>query len=147
MDNNTIKAFFNEIILDKFIVNFVPGLILFFVLTTFIRIPIGEGLTTFLIVASASWVLGVFLELSFFKKAYFKRRSNTAFTTSESLNLLFGKIGISILIACLCWIDLESIIEYRGGTMQAIFIVIKFLVFVLMGLFLYLDYSKSRKKD
>jgi hypothetical protein len=147
MDNNTVKAFFNEIILDKFILNFMPGLILFFVLTTFIRIPIGEGLTIFLIVASASWVLGMLLELTFFRKAYLRRRENTVFTKSESLNLLFGKIGISILIACIFWIDIEAIIDYRGDKTSAIFFVIKFLAFALGGLFLYLHYLKSRIKE
>jgi hypothetical protein len=151
MDNNTIKAFFNEIILDKFILNFVPGLILFFVLTTFIRIPIGEGLTIFLIISSVSWVLGMLLELTFFRKAYLTRRENKKFTTSESLNLLFGKIGISILIACIFWIDIESIINYfgygnRGNGKRTFLIVSKFLVFSLGGLFLYLHYLKSRIK-
>ncbi|MBC8755774.1 hypothetical protein H2O64_13945 [Kordia sp. YSTF-M3] len=147
MNNSTIKAFFNEIILDKFMVNFVPGLILFFVLTTFIRIPMGEGLTIFLIVTSISWVLGILLEMTFFRKTYLTRRENTAFTTSQSLNLLFGKIGISIIIACVLWIDIEAVIEYRGNTAEAIFLIIRFLVFTLAGLFLYLYYLKSRIKE
>jgi hypothetical protein len=147
MNNSTIKVFFNEIILDKFMVNFVPGLILFFVLTTFIRIPMGEGLTIFLIVTSISWVLGMLLEMTFFRKTYLARRENTAFTTSQSLNLLFGKIGISIIIACVLWIDIEAVIEYRGNTTEAIFLIIRFLVFTLAGLFLYLYYLKSRIKE
>jgi len=152
MDNNKINTFFNEIIFDKFILNFIPGLILFFVLSTFIGISTGQGLTILLIVTSVSWVLGVLLEMIFFKKAFLNKREGKAFTRTENLNLLFGKIGISILIACIFWIDIESVLnyfEYSGrmdGT-KVFLIILKFVLFVLGGLFLYLHYLKSRIKD
>lgn len=152
MDNNKIKAFFDEIILDKFILNFIPGLILFFVLSTFIGVSTGQGLTIFLIVTSISWVLGILLEMIFFKKAFTTKREGKAFSTTENLNLLFGKIGISILIACLFWIDIESVLSYfeYSGSMngtRVFLIILKFVIFVLAGLFLYLHYLKSKIKD
>ncbi|WP_298514425.1 hypothetical protein [uncultured Kordia sp.] len=152
MDNNKINSFFNDILLDKFILNFVPGLILFFVLSTFIGVSTGQGLTIFLIVTSVSWVLGVLLEMIFFKKAFLTKREGKAFTHTENLNLLFGKIGISILIACIFWIDIESVLYYFKHSssisgMKTFLIILKFVFFALAGLFLYLNYLKSRIKE
>ncbi|MFK7748851.1 MAG: hypothetical protein AB8B65_10695 [Kordia sp.] len=152
MDNNKIKAFFDEIILDKFLMNFIPGLILFFVVSRFVGGGMGEGLTVFLIVISFSWILGVLLEMIFFKKAFANRRGEKAYSNTENLNLLFGKIGISILIACIFWIDIQSVInyfEYSGSIkgMQIFMIILKFVVFALAGLYLYMHYLKSKIKE
>lgn len=152
MDNNKIKTFFDEIILDKFILNFIPGLILFFVLSRFVGGGMGEGLTVFLIVISVAWVLGILLEMIFFKKAYAARREGKAFSTTESLSLLFGKIGISILIACIFWIDIDSVLYYFKHSssisgMKIFLIILKFVIFVLAGIFLFMHYLKSKIKE
>ena len=73
MNNKNITEFLQDIVLGKFIVNFIPGLILFYVLTMFIDVRTGEGLMSFVIVTSVSWTLGALLEFVFFRKAFFKR--------------------------------------------------------------------------
>lgn len=151
MNNNAIKEFFNELVLDKFLLNFIPGLILFYVLTMFIPITVGEGLTTLLIVASASWVLGLLLELIFFRATYFARREGKKLTTNEQLNLLFGKIGVSTIIACILSIDLVSALRiFDDGIAEEIAFsnpVVKFLLFGIIGITLYLFYSKNNSTE
>ncbi len=148
MDNDKIKEFFNDIVLDKFLVNFIPGLILFYTLTLFVSISIGEGLISFLIVTSSSWVLGMILELIVFRKAYLKRRENAIQNTHEVLKLLYGKIGASILIACLFSIDLGWILnlfDYRTeDELKIIRLLAKFIVFIAGGALLYFYYRKNR---
>lgn len=148
MNTDKIKEFFNEIILDKFIVNFVPGLILFYTLTLFIKVSIGEGLISFLIVTSSSWVLGIILELIVFRKTYLKRRENTTQPTHEVLKLLYGKIGVSIIIASLFTIDLKWILElfdYRTeDDMKIIRPIVKLVIFISGGILLYRYYRKNR---
>lgn len=142
-----IKDFFDNLVFDKFLLNFIPGLILFYVLTMFIDVSIGEGLTSFLIVASVSWVLGLILELVFFRKSYLKRREENRLTKSDSLNLLFGKIGVSIVIACILWIDLEWLMNLFDNMneklVEMIRLIIKLLLFTIGGILLYIYYRKN----
>lgn len=154
MNNEKINAFFNDIVLDKFIINFIPGLILLHVVSSFIGFSAGgTGLAALLIIASVSWVLGILLEMVFFKKVYHARREGKKHSISENINLLFGKLGISILIACVSWINVYEIKLYfdhyrgRGDGAEIFFIIAKFLIVVLIGVFLYLHYLKSRIKD
>ncbi|PTX60946.1 hypothetical protein C8N46_105102 [Kordia periserrulae] len=153
MNNEKINAFFNDIVLNKFVLNFVPGLILFFTFSSFVNFSVSDGLLSLLIIVIFSWVLGMLLEMVFFKKVYHTRRTEKEANSNvnEHLNLLYGKLGISILIACLFWIDIEAIMNYFDRSYkdhtEAVFIVIKFLVVVLTGIFLYLHYLKSRIKD
>jgi hypothetical protein len=153
MNNEKINAFFNDIVLNKFILNFVPGLILFFTFSSFVNFSVSDGLLSLLIIVIFSWVLGMLLEMVFFKKVYRTRRTEKEndSTVNDYLNLLYGKLGISILIACLFWIDIQAIMgyfdrSYRDNT-EGFFILAKFLIVVLTGIFLYLHYLKSRIKD
>lgn len=151
MNTEKINTFFNEIILDKFILNFVPGLILFFVVSSFVEFSISAGLSAFLIITSVSWVLGILLEMIFFRKVYLSRREGKAYNVSETLNLLYGKLGISILITFVSWINIRAILfnTYNGRVdkSEVFFIIVKFLIVALVGLFLYLYYLKSRIKE
>jgi len=152
MNNSNINAFFNEIILDKFILNFVPGLILFYAVISFLGLSFDSGLAAFVIFISVSWVLGILLELVFFRKSYRIRREGKPQTVNESLNLLYGKIGMSILIMSVSMINIPAIQLYlelfvdRGVGTEIYFIVFKYLSIILVGLFLYLYYLKSKVK-
>ena len=108
MNNKNITEFLQDILLGKFLVNFVPGLILYYVLsaTWFMDIDTGDWLLSFLIVTSISWTLGALEELIFFRKAFLRRWQEGTSNSSDNIVLMAGKIGIALLIACIFWIDL-----------------------------------------
>ncbi|MEM6686728.1 MAG: hypothetical protein AAF617_13175, partial [Bacteroidota bacterium] len=85
MNNENIKAFFNDLFIDKFLVNFVPGFILLFSMISFLIFPTGDGLPWLFIIAICAWILGLLLELIFYAKTYKKRREGTAFSIDDSL--------------------------------------------------------------
>lgn len=109
MEINKLKTFFNEIILDRFLMNFFPGLILYFLLTILIDFTAGEGIISAIIVSSTSWILGLIVELCFFRKEYSKRREASAFKIKETINLFLGKIGLSIVLTCVIIVLISTI--------------------------------------
>lgn len=148
MDNKNINDFFKNILLDKFLVNFIPGLILFYALTNVVSIWVGDGLITLLIVVSTAWTLGVLLEMFVFRKAFYARWQGIAVHTSiDSLNLMFAKMGISIVIACLSMIDLELIIENFDHHPEDSIVAIKAVLFGAAGIFLAWRYWKQGRKN
>lgn len=149
MNNKNITEFFQDIVLGKFIVNFIPGLILFYVLTMFIDVRTGEGLMSFVIVTSVSWTLGALLEFVFFRKAFFKRWLEGSSSNMDNVLLLFGKIGMATLIACIFWIDLKWILNLfesiHEENMEIVNVVVKFSLFLIGGGLLYWVYAKRSK--
>lgn len=149
MNNKNITEFLQDIVLGKFIVNFIPGLILFYVLTMFIDVRTGEGLMSFVIVTSVSWTLGALLEFVFFRKAFFKRWQEGSSSNMDNVLLLFGKIGMATLIACIFWIDLKWILNLfesiQEENMEIVNVVVKFSLFLIGGGLLYWVYAKRSK--
>ncbi|MNU90311.1 hypothetical protein D3C71_801750 [compost metagenome] len=151
MDNKKTSEFLNDIILGKFLVNFIPGLIIFYVLTVFIDVKTGDGLISFLIVTTVSWMLGVLLELVFFRKIFYRRWQGEVSTSIDKINLLIGKTGVSIIIACVFCIDLDPILNTYNGwnnnIVKFIITFIKLLIFCIGGILLYRHYIKQVKKN
>ncbi|MGB0870496.1 MAG: hypothetical protein ACPGSD_12935 [Flavobacteriales bacterium] len=167
MNNQKINTFLDEIILDKFIINFIPGLLLVLVSTTQWNIKIGDGITSLLTLTSFSWVLGLILELIFFRESYLKRRDGIIFNNKNKLNLLFGKIGISILISCIFLIDTNWILDvlnirnneeiivngrYQNKALDEANLAkirqdIKLIFFVILGVYLFLFYKKRKTNN
>jgi hypothetical protein len=154
MNNKNINEFFNDLFLDKFLVNFFPGLILFFVLATFVSFPTGDGVLWLFIVAIGAWILGMIVEMIFYRKTYIDRRAGATFTVNESLNLLFSKIGLCIIIATIIYLvfkitqmviyeDLYSRSLRKENEVALFFTFIKSLFFVVFGIFLYRRYPKK----
>lgn len=145
MENKQINDFFKDIILGKFLVNFVPGFILYCVISNLFRLRFGPGITELLVVISFSWVLGLILEIVGFRSTFFSRRQNQQ---EESLiYLLLGKTGIAILIACIFWIDLSWLLEFLEESndfeMKHAKILFKFLLVATGGFLLFRMYKKN----
>ncbi|AXG67920.1 hypothetical protein KORDIASMS9_00102 [Kordia sp. SMS9] len=159
MNNEKINAFFNDIFIDKFLVNFVPGLILFYALYSFISFSTGDGLLSLLIITIISWILGLLLEMVFYGKTYKNRRVGIAFTIDDSLRLLFSKIGLSIIIAVFISIFMPEILqqitkteirpfetsffERKEADLRIVFMFIKGFAFIAVGMYLYLRYPNK----
>jgi hypothetical protein len=158
MNNKNIREFFNDLLLDKFLVNFFPGLILFYVLTTFIKFSTGDGLLSLLIIVCTSWILGIFLEMIFYGKTYRDRRTGKVFSITQSLNLLFSKIGLSIIITAiitlvvlLIQLDTEEVFETEMFTtytekdreIRMFLQILKPSLCILFGIFLYRRYPQK----
>lgn len=143
MDHKKLNDFLDEFIVGKFLVNFVPGLILFYALTSFINISVGgDGLTAFVIVVSISWVLGVLIELIFFRKSFYNKANEVVFSRIQNIYLLFGKLGICMVIGCLICIDADWDPEDNHRDLLNI---LKLVFFGIVGILLYLVYWKHRK--
>ncbi len=149
MNNKNINEFLKDTILDKFLVNFVPGLILYYVIAFSLNIGVGDGLISLVIITSVSWTLGMLLEMVLFRRAFNRRKLEGA-QSVDSLHLLFGKMGVSILIACLFSIDLEWLHDLADNNeredMAEAKIFIKLVLFCTGGILLYLIYRKQANK-
>ena len=148
MSKEKLQQLFNEFILDKFILNFIPGLILFYILRMIIKVSIGDGLSALLIITSFSWVLGLILEAILFRKAYQKRREGGLMSRTETLNLLYAKIGVSVLLACVMSIDLHWFLNLFDHRSEKELVVIRkvrnFIVFLVLGVFLVSNVFKDQ---
>lgn len=142
MESEKINNFFNDVILGKFLLNFILGIILFYKLAITLGFPIREGVLSLLVVTSFSWILGMIIELVFFNKQYLKRRKGTQLSLDKRLKLLYGKTGISIIIVCVLFmIDLEWILNIfdkrNSQEMIIIYSIIKLVLFFGSGVLLY----------
>lgn len=151
MEKEKLNYFLNNVILDKFLLNFIPGVILVYKLALFLGFPIREGMLSFLVVTSFSWILGMILELVFFNEKYQMRIKGVSLSLAERLKLLYGKIGISIIIVCVLFmIDLEWILNVfdkrNSQEMIVIYAIIKLVFFFGSGVLLY-KYSFKEKVD
>ncbi len=151
MNSTKINQILNEIILDKFILNFLPGLILYYSLTSFITFSTGNGLISMIIVVSVSWFLGLLEEFLFFKRIFLKRREQFEFNLKLSLGSLFGEVGLSILITIvysIChflYIDLsENTSKYKESQSALIAYIV---VFGLLSSYLIFYFYKFTRKN
>ncbi|KAB8154094.1 hypothetical protein EZY14_006565 [Kordia sp. TARA_039_SRF] len=160
MNNEKINAFFNDIFIDKFLVSFVPGLILFYTLYPFISFSTGDGLLALWLIIIISWILGLLLEMIFYGKTYKNRRAGTVFTIDKSLRLLFSKIGLSIIIAVIISIFMTELLQQIANNklesrmqtdffdiketeLRIVLMFIKAFTFMAIGLYLYLRYPNK----
>lgn len=70
MKDNNFSELLNRYFLERFLLQFVPGITLYIGLYPLIKISSGEGMISVLIVGSLSWGLGLLLEILLFNKAY-----------------------------------------------------------------------------
>lgn len=99
MNSTKINQILNEVILDKFLINFIPGLILYFCLHSFVPFTSGNWLTSFFILITVTWFLGLILEFLFFQKTFNRRREVENFVLKNCISLLFAKVAVAILIS------------------------------------------------
>lgn len=150
MNNKAITEIVKDLLFSRFLVNFIPGLILFYVCINLLSVSTGEGISSFLILTSVSWTLGVLLEFVFFKKAFFSRWGNGNPEMIDNLLLLFGKTGVAILISCISRIDLKWILDVfdRRNEEEMLLInsIVKYVLFCIAGVVLYRLYAVHTKR-
>jgi hypothetical protein len=152
MNHKTNIEIVKDFIFSQFLVNFVPGLILFYVCIDLLNVSTGEGITSFLILTTVSWTLGALLEFMFFRKVFFLRWSEGSPEMKDNMLLLFGKTGVAILIACVFRMDLKWILDIfdRRNEEEMLLInsIVKVVLFCIAGILLYRIYVvHSRKKQ
>lgn len=101
MKENNLIEILSKYFLERFLLQFVPGLILYIGINTITKISSGEGLISVIIVGSLSWGLGLLLEILFFNKVYLERESENGLSRKKIHYLLMDKLGISCLIAAI----------------------------------------------
>lgn len=94
----------------NFLVSFVPGLILYYGLTSIIKFSVGDIIISTIIIISISWSFGEVLELFFFKNSISTRKKSEK-NYINNLELMINKIGIAISITSLI-ILISSIINH-----------------------------------
>ena len=149
MDTKKLTELLEEHVLGKFLVNFIPGLLLFYIVSSAVGLHIEEGLVSLLILTTASWTLGIILEIAFFRGVFFSSRKGKTPGPVDSITLLLGKTGIAVLITCIYWIDLEWFLNiFDNQSEKEIYFIsigIKFTLFCLGGIFLYRFYVKQSR--
>lgn len=99
MKDNNLSELLNKFFLERFLLQFVPGIILYIGFYPLIKISSEEALISFIIVGSLSWGLGLLLEIVFFNQVYKQRESESGLSRKKVHYLLFAKLGISCAIA------------------------------------------------
>lgn len=149
MNQNKINQLFNELVLDKFLMNFIPGLILYFCLHSFVPFTTGNWLTSFLILITVTWFLGFTLEFLFFQKTFNRRREVENFVLKESISLLFAKVAVAILISIVYSIShyvYADIPHYdRNQVNNFMNLIIESVFFGLLAVYFLYYYWKSSK--
>jgi hypothetical protein len=149
MDKATVFEQFSKSLLDKFIIHFVPGVIIYFGVFRLIDFRLHQGLLSFVIVACFSWVLGLVLEIIFFKKSYQLRVDNQLNSAKPIHHLLVSKVGLAILFAVLvnAFLSILDILPEPRDFHPSLILVlaIKTVVFGGLGLFLFLFFRKVPK--
>jgi len=107
MQDSKAKAIIQTVILNQFLIHFIPGLILFYQINQYLNITTGEGMLSLLIIASMSWVLGLIFESICFAKQFKKRLSDTEMSYQWSISLLLGKVGLVLIF----WVAFPLIIK------------------------------------
>ena len=96
MDKEKISYLTDEVLMKKFLLNFVPGLPLYFALDNIIGLPSFEGLSAFMMVITVAWTLGLCFEILLFN-TYYKTKTNL--TNENSHYLLISKFSLAICFA------------------------------------------------
>ena len=99
MEKNKISEVVTDLLFDKLLLNFAPGIILYYAIKSLQPFSEGEGLTSLIIIIASAWVLGALVETLFFQKSSIKRRESSSFGMAHKLNLMLGKIATAILVA------------------------------------------------
>lgn len=149
MNLSKINQFFNEVLLDKFIINFIPGLILYYCLHSFVPFTSGGWLTSFFLLLTVTWFLGLILEFLFFQKTFIRRRNENVFILKDCLTFLFAKVAVAILIAiayAICHYVYLDIPHYgRDNTNNFLNLIIESVFFGLLALYFLYYFWKSSK--
>ncbi|WP_299833512.1 hypothetical protein [uncultured Tenacibaculum sp.] len=102
MNKENLNYLTDNVFLQQFLINFIPGLPLFYALKTILNVSTGDGFTAFLIVITVSWVLGLILEILLFNKQYKMRFDQENNISKTQLHyLLITKFSIALLIGLL----------------------------------------------
>ena len=147
MKENNISSLFNTYILQRFLLHFVPGIILYVGLYPLIKISSGEGLISLVIVGSLSWGLGLLLEILLFNSAYNQRESDSGLTRKKVHYLLLAKLGISCSIAgALAFVaSTTNFLEYweYKSDVQMAESFIKRIILIIVGILLWYKFNQK----
>lgn len=102
MNKERLDLLTKDYLLKLFLINFVPGMILYFGITKLISISTGDGFLSLIIICSFAWTLGLVQEMVFFNSHY-KTKKTLAIElgTDFQYHLLIAKVGSALVIACL----------------------------------------------
>ncbi|MCI4669051.1 MAG: hypothetical protein MRZ79_13030 [Bacteroidia bacterium] len=106
--------FINEYLMKGFILNFVPGIILFLGMMRLVLIATRDGFTSFVVVISSAWTLGLIQEILFFNKYYQRRGENTPGVKNFNHYLLLAKTGSAIIISYIL-VMISLLPDWIGG--------------------------------
>ncbi|WP_299712770.1 hypothetical protein [uncultured Tenacibaculum sp.] len=100
MNKENLNYLTDNVLLQQFLINFIPGLPLFYALKTILNVSTGDGFTAFLIVIAVSWVLGLILEILLFNKQHKMRFDQENNINKTQLHyLLIVKFAIGIVLS------------------------------------------------
>lgn len=99
MNKENLNYLTDNVFLQQFLINFIPGFPLFFIIKQTVLFSIDGNLTSFLVVSSFSWILGLILEIVLFNRHYKKRfEEGYTFQKKQFHYLLITKLSIAIVI-------------------------------------------------
>lgn len=147
MENATNLERFSKLVLNRFLIHFVPGIVLYFGLRDIIHLHLDRGLLEFIVVCSFSWTLGLILEIIFFKKIYKLKNDTEPVPNRTNHYLLISKVGLAIvmIVGANILLGALEILQFSKDLHPrlVILLAIKTVVFGGFGLFLFLFFKKT----
>lgn len=136
MNLEKLEQFFEKVFLTKFLINFVPGFIMYHGISYLTNLTAGTGVFSAFFIICISWTLGVFLQLVFFDS---KPPTEDNLSKEKVLKLLIGKLSIATLftlvIIFFSYVSQKNISEHVIS--RIILASILFLLLSVVGIFIY----------